>query len=305
MGNWGDVGGPMPMRGHGGFMPGYWGFLRYSPRFGFGFAILTNDLDAGGLVDSVARAVYGHLSGGARPPLPPVAPAPTQPLESYAGTYRLASPGVEFLRFRSDVYDGVRVTVRDGQLWLEGRRRWGRLVPTGPDRFRFPRDNDTSVMFGRSAEGHPFVTMKGGYFERESAWWAVTRRMGLELALVLMFSSAFGPALLAACRDREQVGLVLRPMCSGLCLLGMSWAFNQAREGGLLGLATPLTVVVWVLSWGFAITAHHGFVRALPGLRFPLPLGIRIHALLTAAAATWIALHLSRYGLIGIRTWQW
>jgi hypothetical protein len=40
-------------------------------------------------------------------------------------------------------------------------------------------------------------------------------------------------------------------------------------------------------------------------MRSPLPLGIRIHALLTAAAAAWIALHLSRYGLIGIRTWQW
>ena len=30
LGNWGDVSGPIPMRGHGGFIPGYQGFLRYS-----------------------------------------------------------------------------------------------------------------------------------------------------------------------------------------------------------------------------------------------------------------------------------
>ena len=177
--------------------------------------------------------------------------------------------------------------------------------PTGPDRFRFPRDNDTSVVFGRSAEGRQSLLMKGGYFEQESAWWAMARKAAMELALVLLFSSALGPALLVACRDRQQVSLVLRPMISGLCLLGTSWAFDRAMHNGLLGLATPLTTMVWVLSWGFGITAHHGFVRALPGMRAALPLGIRVHALLTAAAATWIALHLSRYGLIGIRTWLW
>jgi hypothetical protein len=147
--------------------------------------------------------------------------------------------------------------------------------------------------------------MKGGYFERESVWAATGRKAAMELALLLMFTTTFGPAMLAACRDRQQVGLMVRPMFSGLCLLGMSWAFQQALEAGTLGLATPLTMLVWVLSWGFGISAHHGFVRALPGLRSPLPLGIRIHALLTTAAATWIALHLSRYGLIGIRTWLW
>ena len=305
LGNWGDVSGPIPTRGHGGFVPGYWGFLRYSPQFGFGLVVLTNEMRAGRLMDEVARAVYGYLSGGARPPAPPVAPAPTRPLDEYAGSYRLASPGVEFLRFRSDVYDGARVLVRDGQLWVEGTRRWGRLVPTGPDQFRFPRDNETSVVFGRSAEGHATVTMKGGYFERESVWAATGRKAAMELALLLLFTTTFGPAMLVACRDRQQVGLMVRPMFSGLCLLGMSWAFQQALEAGSLGLATPLTMLVWVLSWGFGISAHHGFVRALPGLRSPLPLGIRIHALLTAAAATWIALHLSRYGLIGIRTWLW
>jgi hypothetical protein len=147
--------------------------------------------------------------------------------------------------------------------------------------------------------------MKGGYFERERTWVADARRMALELALFLLFTSAFGPAMLVACQDRQQVGLVVRPMFTALCLLGTSWAFQQALEAGSLGLATPLTLLVWVLSWGFGISAHHGFVRALPGLRSPLPIGIRIHALLTAAAATWIALHLSRYGLIGIRTWLW
>ena len=36
LGNWGDVSGPLPMRGHGGFMPGYWSFFRYSAAQGFG-----------------------------------------------------------------------------------------------------------------------------------------------------------------------------------------------------------------------------------------------------------------------------
>ena len=155
LGNWGDVSGPIPMRGHGGFVPGYWGFLRYSPRFGFGFAVLTNEIDAGRLVDPLARAVYGYLSGGARPPSPPCRARSDPRRWTNTRAVPAGQPGVEFLRFRSDVYDGARVLVRDGQLWVEGTRRWGRLVPTGPDQFRFPRDNETSVVFGRSAEGHP------------------------------------------------------------------------------------------------------------------------------------------------------
>ena len=219
--------------------------------------------------------------------------------------YRHASPGVEFLRFRTDVYGGVRVVARNGQLWVEGGRRGGRLVPTGPDRFRFPRDNDTSVVFGRSAEGQPVAAderwllragerlvgdgPEGGDGTGPAA--AVQQRLRSGHAGGLPGSAAGQPG--PAPDDQRSV--------SAGNVLGV----RPGLHDGLLGLATPLTILVWVLSWGFGISAHHGFVRALPGLRSALPLGIRIHALLTAAAATWIALHLSRYGLIGIRTWLW
>jgi hypothetical protein len=45
LGNWGDVGSPVPTRGHGGFMPGYASYYRYSVTRGFGLAVQIEPLN--------------------------------------------------------------------------------------------------------------------------------------------------------------------------------------------------------------------------------------------------------------------
>ncbi len=86
----------------------------------------------------------------------------------------------------------------------------------------------------------------------------------------------------------------------------MATAFERALETGGLGGVNLSTLAVWLASWVFALAAHTGFRRALRGARDrEVAAGLRAYALVLSAAALWIALHLARYGLVGLRTWRW
>ena len=264
---------------------------------------MTNDLGAGRLAGAVGRTVLKHLTTDVRP-----APAPVVPvadLDRYVGHYRLASPTIEFLRFKTDVYGGVTIRRHGQHLVVRGGRWAARLIPTGVDRFRFPRDIDTSIVFGRTPPGRQVVVIGDTYFEQESGAWAAARKWALEISIFLLLATAVAPIVFVSCPDPRQRALVVRPFAAALCLLGMSYSFDHAHDAGILGERGVATVAVWLLSWGFAAWAHGGFARALRSFRSDVSPALRAYALVTSAAAVWIALHLSRYGLIGLRTWLW
>jgi CubicO group peptidase (beta-lactamase class C family) len=305
LGNWGDVSGPVATRGHGGFMPGYASIYRYSSARQFGFAVLVNDHDNWSAIGAINKAVWQYLLSGTRPPRrPEQAPAPE--LSRFAGHYQLAAPEVEFLRFHTDVYEGVDLTVREGQLFLTDLKhdKTTRLVATGPDTFRFPREVGGSVQFIRDGQGRRAVIVGQTYYEEESAWWAGARRWLLELALLLMMSTGWIPIFVLLRRQYEEAMVLLRPFLAALSLWGMATAFDHAKESGDLGIRTGATICVWVLSWAFGLWSYSAVTNArragteVAGF-------LRNYAFVVGLAAVWITLHLSRYGLIGLRTWRW
>jgi hypothetical protein len=294
------------MRGHGGFMPGYLGFYRYIPALGVGYVVLSNDTGAGAL-PAISWAILQHLLAGTPPHRAPALPGPLPAPERYTGRYRLAAPDVEFLRFQTDVYAGATVTYERDLLVLD-LPKWGRfpLVATGSDTFRHPRDSETSIRFSHSAEGRRVLRLRNITFEQESAAWAAARRWTLELALLLMFVSPLVPLFFLLSRQRAEAAMLLRPAVAAACLLTMATAFDRAHDDGRLGVLCLPTLTVWAASWLFALAAHTGFRRAIGGLRRAEgSMAARACALVFSAAAVWIALHLSRYGLIGLRTWRW
>jgi CubicO group peptidase (beta-lactamase class C family) len=305
-GSWGDVSTPLPTRAHGGYMPGYLSFYRYSPELGFGYAVLVNDTN-GRASRAINKAILKHLLAGFRAPPPPTLPAPLPGLDRYAGYYRLVSPEVEFLRFQSDVYEGITVAVEGPHIFLvapDGERV--PLVATGQDLFRFPGDSDSSIRFARSAEGERLLVVHNTTFQQENALWAAARRWALELALGLLSSAGLVPFILFLSRERARAALLVRPFVAAACLLAMATAFEHAHDANLLGVPSLPTLIVWICSWVFALAAHTGFHRTIRRLRDPeTSLFIRGYALLLSGAAVWVALHLSRYGLIGLRTWRW
>ncbi len=307
MGNWGDVVGPLPMRGHGGFMPGYFTNYRYSPARGWGYVVMTNDTGLGRVLRDITMAILFHLLAADPPPRPPSVPWPHD-LQRYAGHYRFAAPEVEFLRFRSDVYAGLDVEIGDGRLYMRADE-FGTLalVPTGDDLFRTKRECDTSVRFSVSPEGRRLMVWHSAVFEEESAAWAAARRALLELALLLLRSTIVIPLLILLALDRAGARrLLLRPLVAAACLLGMASAFDYAQNEALLGVACLPTVAIWILSWVFALAAHLGLRSAVRSMRAgTAPALLRTYAVLVSGAAVWVALHLSRYGLIGLRTWRW
>jgi CubicO group peptidase (beta-lactamase class C family) len=305
LGNWGDVGGPVPTRGHGGFMPGYLTLYRYSPALHFGYAVMVND-PAKAKLGQISHAILRYLLAPAGPIPPPVVPAPTRPLADYAGTYRLGSPNIEFIRFHTDVYQGIGVAARAGRLWVDFPDRPPMvLVPSGPDQFRQGHQSGGSVQFVHSAGGRRAAIIGQSYYEQEAGWWAWARKAALELSLLLIMSTVCVPVLLAMRGTRTENLLLLRPFLAALCLLATSTAFDHARHQGELGEMTLNTVLVWLFSWAFALMAYSGFSAAIRPPREPVHTAIRAYACLALAAAVWVALHLSRYGLIGVRTWRW
>jgi CubicO group peptidase (beta-lactamase class C family) len=306
LGNWGDVGGPLTTRGHGGYLPGYQGFYRYSAERGVGYAILANSSTAFSTLRQVSTAIVRHLLGGVLPPPPPQVPLPAEGLERYVGHYRLASPEVEFLRFHSDVYAGLEIQLGRGAL--EARFPGGRSAPliwTGNHRFRFPRDNASSVEFSSGPDGRQELVIQGGTFERESALWATARRWLLESAMLVLAIAAIVPLLMLLAGERQLARLGIWQAVAAFTLFALPFAFNTARNAGVLGERNGATMAVWLLSWIFAIGTYAGFHRAIRSLASPVPRIVRIQAVVSALAAVWIALHLSRYGIIGLKTWRW
>jgi hypothetical protein len=233
-------------------------------------------------------------------------PRPTRPLADYAGSYQLRSPSIEFTRFHSDVYKGIQVQARAEGLWLAFPDRPGRLlIPSGRDQFRHRLQSGSAVQFIRDAAGRRAVIVGQAYYEEERAWWAWARKAALELSLLLMMSTICVPVLLALGGSRAEAQLLIRPFLAGLCLLAMSMAFDRARGQGQLGELTGSTLLVWGLSWIFAWVSYSGFSAILRSEHERVHAALRTYAWLAAGAAVWIALHLSRYGLIGIRTWRW
>jgi hypothetical protein len=105
-------------------------------------------------------------------------------------------------------------------------------------------------------------------------------------------------------RERAEAQVLLPPLLAALCLLGTSIAFHHARDSGLLGSRTGATVTVWLLSWAFGLASYRALSRA-PAAPPEVPRLLRVYAFLASAACVWVTLHLSRYGLIGLRTWRW
>lgn len=305
LGNWGDVQSPVPTRGHGGFMPGYNTFYRYSTARRFGFAVLVNDSEGWDTVGGISRVIFQYLLAGHPPEPPPHRRLPREALLPWAGHYRLAGPEIEFLRYRTDLYFYIDVDEQNGTLFVTEPERMSKpLVPTGVDRFRFPRDSDSSVQFIYDARGRRAVVMGQKYFEEESAWWAGARRWLMEAALLLMISTGWIPFFLLMRRQLDETLVLLRPLLAALCLWGMSQAFEHAHEREELGSRTAATVAVWLLSWAFGLCAYSS-LRAARQAGREVAGFLRVYATAVAAAAIWITLYLSRYGLIGLRTWRW
>jgi CubicO group peptidase (beta-lactamase class C family) len=304
LGNWGDVSGPVSTRGHGGFMPGYGSLYRYSAARGWGYAILINDGNRWQTMGGISHAVLRFLMAGVRPA--PPQPGPVPDLARYTGNFRLGAPEVEFLRFKTDVYYGIELAARDGTLFLtENRRdRTTRLVATGPDTFRFPGETDSSVQFIRTPAGRRAVILGQTYFEEESAWWSGARRWLLEAALLLLMSTGWIPIFVLLRRQLAEGMVLFKPFLAALCLLGVSTAFDQAKDDGTLGSRTGATVAVWLLSWAFGFFSYSALATARQAGK-EVAWALRAYATVVAGAAVWITLHLSRYDLIGLRTWRW
>jgi CubicO group peptidase (beta-lactamase class C family) len=318
LGNWGDVSMRLPMRGHGGWMPGYQTIYRYSPSRGLGYVLLINDSRGGRPQRQLNEALFDHLLAGDAPPPPPRIELPIEALDQYVGYYRLASPGIELLRFRTDLYGGLTVRrLGNGLVFdLPGGVSM-RAVASGPDRFRYTRQSESSIQFLRGEGGRRAVVIQQDYYEQASAAWASLRRGAIELSLMLLASTALVPLLLLALAvgprpgayEAGQAGLLLRPLLAALCLWGTATSFEFALDHGTVGTRNGATVLVWLLSWGFAIAAHSSLQRAVTscirGRRAGANPWLLTYALTTSAACCLLALYLSHYGLIGLRTWRW
>jgi hypothetical protein len=305
LGNYGEVVGPAPTRGHAGGLPGFLSDYAYVPRHDVGFVLLLNSTASGRALADIRHELLEFLLRGVpRPPPPPPAPVPEAELARWAGSYHFAAPRHQLFAFLERTAAAIVVAFDAGKLWLvlpSGRRL--ELVPAGGDRFRVTFAAGSHLVFGRDAEGRRVFVDHNHYFVEEPAWrsWLFHR---LPPMCVWILASAILLPLgrVGARRSARGVGW---PLAASLSFFAATHAFIAAFSGAA-GTFNWNTLGVFVFTLSFAVASLGSAWDALVAVRRralpPLALAYRL-AFAAAACAT--TAYLAAYGLIGLRLWSY
>lgn len=309
--------------GHAGGTPSAYARYAYQPRLGVGYVILLNGADAKAR-RRMEAAIQRFLVAGRAPPPPAATPDGAGELAAYTGAFRQGTSSWQVTAGLEGMMDVQRVRAQGGTLivapLLGDLPRV--LLPAGGDRFRGEGEAEPSAVFLRDARGRVAAlrtwdadNVRAGNYERVSPLVAYGSPVVFALSLLLMASG------LAVALFRGAAALLGRPAPEGerlvrwlpiaavlslvaaLVVLVAGVAGRDAVE--VLGRATFASVGFWALAWAFALLSLAAVLvtgRAL-ARRPDIRRAVRIHSFLVALACTTLALYLTSWGIIGLRTW--
>jgi CubicO group peptidase (beta-lactamase class C family) len=295
--------------GHGGWMPGYYSRMRYLPRVGAGFVLMSNDGWGEEAVDEIADEIVAYLVRNAPPPQPkPRVELELAELEALSGSYVARHHEIEFAR-AFELQRPAVVDVTGGDLRLDDGRRIIPLVPVGEGRFRRADHAHASTLFTIDADGTRRLYEGNAMVYRER----IPNAVAIGLRVLIAFTLAalaigvlwptiwVGPALGGKCT----VALRAWP-CAG------AWSVylfvDTVYEAPITEFCALnwTTALLFAYSWAMPICAVASlFVAARAFVRRREPLPVRMAALVTTLGVCVATIHFALHGLIGVRTWLW
>ena len=301
--------------GHNGGVNGGATEMAYLPEHGVGYAFMIN-AGNGEAFRGLSSLVRGYLLRGlAEPALPPAVAVPAEIASVYSGFYKPASPRAELQRVFDRIGGLVRLEVDGERLALV--RVWGgeptEYVAVTDRLSRRTERSVTSLALLEDRADGTYIEAEGQTYQRISAllvWGPIVLLVASVViaASSVLFVLIWGPRrLFGGLKGAPHIGVRVWPLLSTLSLIAFLAVFMGGFTDGIgrLGLVTPYSVGQMLLSIVFALTAVWSLWVVTRARSAPIHRVAWWHSLLVAISCCSIALYLSYFGLIGLRSWSY
>lgn len=313
--------------GHDGGVNGAVTNLAYIPEAGVGFSFTINSSN-GKALQELSALVRGFLTQTFPRPVPPETGPMPDAARSYAGWYRPDNPRAQHIYFAERITGLTRVIVDDTSLVL--RPLLGKpatYIPVSGMTFRGEREPvATLALMNDAADDRPVAIERMGYLlpaslvhvNAPTAWTEVTLTAGwlVSIVLTLLVAVITGvryivrrirrrpPAPITPARPIWRVAIgATAALIIAVGLLVVTFA---AGDPFALGVASPVTVAIYVTLWIFALLSLVGVAvairRAEPASRMAR---VSLWTARCVSALNLIAaVYLIYWDFIGWRTWS-
>jgi CubicO group peptidase (beta-lactamase class C family) len=294
LGNHGEIDLPVPARGHGGAIQGFFSDVAYASSAGVGWVVLLNSTGSFRALADIRALVAAYLLRGRTIAPPPRVPVPDAELARWAGTYRFDSPRYALFAFLEAVGPRLEITHTPGRLWagLQGRPERHELIPMGRSCFRLPKTS--GCFFAFAGDGDARVLYGPGTWVHEPAWRATAIYYAVRAILLLLTS---GLLLIF------MGGRWLWAWIASLSFFAAPAVFLAGARADALGELNVYTASLFALTLLFAVGSGGAVVAAFQSpTSGPLS---RAYRWLFAAAAMTATLFFTAHHIIGLRIWSW
>lgn len=299
---------PVLTRTHGGAIDGFVSLYRYVPGSGRGYLIFVNTATPGAAVGELDRILFAYVTGGANAERPPRAVVASGELESNAGTFMLATPRNQQLRFLTDI-TAVRKVYRvgDALFMRDFLRPPERLWPVSSVLFRRAHESSASTAFLKDGGSRAVMSdANGNYYEKVNPAWPVARLAFLGITALLMLSQLiFGPVLLFAGRYRRSlptclVGAHVALFLAALTLFGAMLLFPQISSAQPM---SPSTIWIYIFTFLFPTLSAAGLVLGITSWRTCDPKRAPTYALSVALDFGAVGAYFATYDMMPLKLW--
>jgi len=301
-------------QGHDGEIDGFLASYGYLPENGVGYMYVINASNERAF-QQIGRLIRAYLVHDLVPPDAPRATIPLEHLQELTGYYEPVTPRLEVGHFIERISGIVHVKSQPGQLVVTSiMGKPTRLLPVAERQFRGPDDPIATTIFIKDEKtGGWILQASGGQFRgnfHKIPTWQVWFRWGTSIgSLLLMMSSllfalVWIPRRLMRKTKVHHLSVRILPMLPILCLFAIAVLFISS--GAMIqqfGNATVRSVLVWLLSYLFALTSFTGLAQVVRTRRWGIKQSVWVHALLVSLANAAVSLYLIHWGIIGLRTW--
>ena len=303
--------------GHNGGLDGFLSEAMYIPERGVGWVFLVNTSSPGNGMERLRKVIVRYLTRSKPAPEYPTGTLAPEMLAQYTGYYEHANSRIEILRGFDQLFGGVTVLAKNGQLWersfLSPAKR---LVPTGAEGgFRGEDEGTTRVVF-TERDGANVMLAGTRYYVKTSPWKIRALRGVVFAGFALMASSilyalVWGPRWIFRKRFRVRarpIAVRVAPLVAsivGFASVGLYLTMTGIRH--FVPLVNVRTVAAFVLPLVFVATSGVALGVSIRSIvrRDELRPAVKIHALLVALGSCAIVVWLAYWRWIGLRLWDW
>ena len=297
--------------GHNGGVQGGSSELAYMAESGLGYAIAINTNSSGG--DEIAEAIVKYLTRSMAESLKPAAVfLNSDIIEQYSGFYMPVNPRQELSRFIDQIMGVRKLTLNGDSTILTSSDKPSHYVPISDKLFRLDKQEQASLVLLKDDNG--FAIQVGNqylqkisplrhYIQQTFLWVFV----GLLVAHFIWFWWWMGRRLLNKIKKGPPMQVRIWPFFASVSI----YVFLISITAGqiidvfkMLGEVSLVSLSIMISSYTFVICSVIGLVQNIRYLNEDINWFSRYFSLFTCVIYLLVAVYLTYFGTIGLRTFS-